>query len=185
MTKRLAKSLVVVLFLGLLLGLSSPAAAQSTAEVNFSLGYSIVNVDEWAGGSLWDWNQIMYQGNAQVYFARLGNLQIGAEAGYTHFFWYELRIPYGDYYIYRGYGPHALHVSAVARLKLGGNLFFDFGAGAYLFSGWTDFGAMGELGYMIKVSPKLSVPIKVRTTVILDNPILIPVSVSAGLLYHF
>jgi hypothetical protein len=178
MTKKLAKSLVAVLFLGVFLGLSSPAAAQSTAEVNFGLGYSIVNLDEWSGGSLSDWNQMMYQGNAQVYFARLGNLQIGAEAGYTYFFWY-------DRYDYGLHEPNALHFSAVARLKLGGNLFFDFGAGAYLFSGWTDFGALGELGYMIKVSPKLSVPIKVRTTVILDNPILIPVSVSAGILYHF
>jgi len=185
MTKKLAKSLVAVLFLGLLLRLPSPAAAQNSVEINFGLGYSVVNVERWADDDPWDWNQMLYQGNGQVYFARLGSLQVGAEAGYEYYFWYTLRYSSGSYYYYRTYEPHATHFSAVARLKLGGKLFFDFGAGAYIFSGWTDFGAMGELGYMIKVSPKLSVPIKVRTTVILDNPILIPVSVSAGLLYHF
>jgi len=184
MKQNLAKSLVAVFFLGLFLWLPSPAPAQTTVELNLGLGYSVVDVEKWYGASVYDWNQMLYHGNGQVYFARLGKLHIGAEAGYEYYFWYSVRAyPYSWFYTYE---PRATHVSVVGRMELGRNFFLDIGGGAYFFSaGFTDIGVMGALGYMIKLSPKLSLPIKVRTTVILDDPILLPVGVSAGILYRF
>jgi hypothetical protein len=123
----------------------------------------------------------MYHGNGQVYFAKLGKLQVGAEAGYEYYFWYS--VPAVGYSWYYTYEPRAAHVSVVGRMDLGGNFFVDFGGGAYFFSGgYTNIGITGALGYMIKVSDKLSVPIKVRSTVILEDPMLIPIGVSAGIL---
>ena len=183
MKKRLAALLVVALGSGFVLFLPSPASAQITAEINLGLGISIVSLEKWYGGTVIDWNKMMFGGEAQVYFAKLGKLNVGAEGGYTYHFWYT--VPSGYSWVYT-YEPTSFNFGAVARMDLPKNFFVDFGVGLHFFSGdFTRVAVMGEGGYMFKLNEKMSIPVKIRTTIIVGDPILIPIRASVGFLMHF
>lgn len=103
-----------------------------------------------------------YGGNARLFFTRLGKMRLGAEAGYTYFFWYT--VTGAGYPI--TYSPHATRVAAVLRSGLGRQMALDAGAGIYMFPSGTNLGVNAALGYFVPVGRRWSLPIKVRGDVV-------------------
>ena len=153
-------------------------------EVEGGIGITSVDKEKWAGTitPLSDWNMTAYAGGARLFFARLGTMWLGAEAGYDYFWWYTTT---GAGYPIT-YGPHATHVGPVVRVPLGRRMAVDGGAAAYLFPDGTVFGVNAALGYFIPLGRQLSLPIKVRGDVVLATAATV-VSARAlvGLSYRF
>lgn len=162
--------------------LPGPVSAQMSVEAHGGAGYTSVPIDDWTGRVAYDWNQFMSQGYAQFFFTKLGNILVGAEAGYQYFFWTSVRIPYGYTTIYRTYEADAIRIMVVGRLMLGkGGFFTEFGPALYLFGDYTDFGIAAALGYIIELNDKMYIPIKFKTAYILEEDYgLLPLGLSAG-----
>jgi hypothetical protein len=158
--------------------------AKYVLEAEGGVGTTFVDKQKWSGtiSPLSDWNTTAYAGNARLFFARLGSLRIGAEAGYNYFWWYTTGAAGTPY----TYGPHATRVGPVVRAGLGRRMAVDGGAAAYIFPGGTDYGVNAALGYFIPVGRQLSLPIKVRGDLVFDpSTTLASVLMLVGLSYRF
>lgn len=164
---------------------AAPAQAQSI-ELSGGLGYTAVDIDAWAaGGVLQDWNQFMSQVYVQVHLLAIGPLTLGVEAGYQYFLYDVVRVPYGDYPITYTRDTAATRVLATGRISLAGGFFADLGAGPYFISGGPNWGVSAAIGRHIALSSKFSIPVKLRTSIVLDDTShLLPLGLSAGLAYR-
>ena len=167
-----------------------PAASATAQSIELSggLGYTAVDLDAWVGSGAiaQDWNQFMSQVYVQLHLTDLGPMTLGIEAGYQYFFWTSVRVPYGDFPIFRDHSTCAVRLMATGRLPLASGFFADLGAGAYLFEDWTAWGLTAALGRQFALTPQLSVPVKLRTSVVLDaDAPMLPLGLSAGLAYQF
>ena len=163
--------------LGMLGAGTFPASAQVTLELHGAIGYNQVQVDSWAGQSAVDWNQFTSGAYAQLFFGGTPAVSFGIEAGYQYLLFYQIRI-----LSVVDRNVEANRVMGVARFSLGdGSVFAEAAAGAYLFEGGNDLAAAAALGTKISVSPKLSIPLKVRVDAILDSDAtMVPITISAG-----
>jgi hypothetical protein len=113
---------------------AAPAWAQVTVELEAGAGYTVVDIETMAendGEFARDWGQFMYRFAARAFFGESSGLKVGAEAGYQYFYWYSVRVPYGDTPIYREYDHSGTTVLGVVRLE-GGPALVDLGAGVAL-----------------------------------------------------
>ena len=113
---------------------ATPARAQVTVELEAGAGYTVIDIEALAEGYgefAQDWDQFMYRFAARAFFGESSGLRIGAEAGYQYFYWYSVRVPYGDYPIYREYSQEGTTVLGMVRLESGRAL-VDLGAGVAL-----------------------------------------------------
>jgi len=159
-------------------------APKYVLEVEGGIGVTSVDREKWAGAITppSDWNMTAYAGGARLFFARLGTMWLGVEAGYDYFFWYT--VTGAGYPI--TYGPHATHVGAVVRAPLGRRIALDGGAAAYMFPDGTVFGVNAALGYFIPLGGRLSLPIKVRGDAVLASAAtVVAVRALVGLSYRF
>ena len=157
---------------------------QRIIEVHGGIGYTSVDLEAWAGTEPNEWDQTMTQIEVQYFFSQVGDLTIGVELGYQYFFWYEVVIPFGATRLFRGRSAEANHLMAMGRYELSNKLYADLGLGMIFFEDWTDIGLSGALGYRIKVNEKLTIPVKFRAGIVLDNDAnLIPIGISIGLSY--
>jgi len=113
---------------------ATPARAQVTVELEAGAGYTVIDIEALAeadGEFAQDWDQFMYRFAARAFFGESSGVKVGVEAGYQYFYWYSVRVPYGDTPIYREYGQDGTTVLGVVRLQSGGAL-VDLGAGVAL-----------------------------------------------------
>ena len=169
----------------------APAARVATApapkanlvlEITGGVGYTVVNMDSWAGvvNGVNNWNNMAYWGAARLLFPMSGGLRFGVEAGYNYHFWYNY-YPGGTSYPYE-YQVNATHVAGLVRFPLGTHFTADLGAGVQMFNrAGTHPEALAALKYHIPLSARVDLPIGVRADAILSNPLLVPVRLSAGL----
>ncbi len=149
-------------------------------EITGGVGYTVVNMDSWAGTAANNWDNIAYWGAARLLFPMSGGLRFGVEAGYNYHFWYNY-YPGGTSYPYE-YQVNATHVAGLVRFPLGTRFTADLGGGVQMFNrAGTHPEALAALKYHIPLSAKLDLPIGVRADAILSNPILVPVRLSAGI----
>jgi len=175
------KKFVLIVFSILFLGLLIPtrSSGQIDVELYAGIGYTGVDIVGWTYINPYDWNQGMGHVYAQAFPLNIGIISIGAEFGFQHFFWYER-------YNYTEENVDAFRFMGIVRAYLTDKLYTELGPGAYRFGDWTDFGVMGAFGYKIGVTERLSIPIKLRAAIILDEDSnLYPVGLSAGLAYSF
>jgi hypothetical protein len=172
--------------------LARPTAAKAvpTVEPRFVLeieggaGYTSVDAQKYSETitPLSDWNTTAYTGGARLFFARAGSLRLGAEAGYSYFFWYNTGA--AGYPITRE--PHATRVGAVARAALSPRIAADAGVAAYIFPGGTVVGANAALGYFVPLGPKLSIPVRVRVDVPFTSAaMVVGITGTVGLSYRY
>ncbi|MEM9998113.1 MAG: hypothetical protein AAF809_10475 [Bacteroidota bacterium] len=174
-----------VALLSLVLIMPFAARAQVTIEVHGGVGYTAVDVDGWSQGTAVNWDQFAVPVYAQLFALQVGAAQLGLEVGYDYFFYYEVRIPDPFFTVIRGRDVEATRVHAVARLPVGGRAFVEAGAGPYFFDGFTNLGATLAVGLPIGLTPRLALPIKLRTGLVLDEDAsLVPLSLSVGLSYR-
>jgi hypothetical protein len=163
---------------------TTSASGQRTIEVYGGIGYTAVDLDAWTQTRYVDWNQTMYQGSVQAFIAQAGTVLLGVEIGYDYFFWYTVPVP--GYSYTRTREADATRLMAVARLEAPTGLFGEFGAGGFLFGDWTDLGVAASVGYKIRATPKIAVPIKLRSAYIMDaDANLLPVGISVGVAVGF
>lgn len=158
--------------------------AKYVLEIEGGVGYTSVDAQKWSEtiSDLDDWNTTAYFGGARVFFARAGSLRVGAEAGYTHFFWYTT--PGAGYGI--TYRPHATRVGPVVRAALTPRIAADVGVAAYMFPDGTVAGANASLGYFIPAGRRLSVPVKLRADVVFASVTTVAsIGATVGLSYRF
>ena len=162
------RTMIVELSAAMLIA-AAPAQAQVTLEAHAGLGYTSVNVDNWAGSSLNDWRQTAYVGYVQAFLLTSKKLSLGAELGNEYFFWYNVAIPFGSSTILSDRNVKASRVMAVVRLQGAGKIFGEAALGAHLFDGFTDGGAAAAIGYMLGAGgEKLSIPLKIRADFVND-----------------
>jgi opacity protein-like surface antigen len=164
---------------------TTPAAGSKfLLEIVGGIGTTVVDVDQWAGSTALDWGTTNYSVTGRLFFLTLGpSARLGVEGGYQYLVWYSVpglgSTPYE-------YASSPTHFAGVIRLLLGRSLTFDAGAGAHLFgSSGTKVGILAALGYQVRLSPTLSLPIQLRSDVILTDPSAIPVALNAGLGFRF
>ena len=185
--KSKSKLFLFGLTLLIFLSASDGIMGQNMLVVNGGIGYTSVDINNWSGYStLNDWEELMFQGYAQYYFHELRRINIGVEAGYQYFFWYVYEYEYYDgYYSYYKYNVECWRIMALARTDIGTKLFTEFGLGLYMFDGFTDLGITGSLGYEIEINEQLSVPLKLRTTMVFHGKANLAVlGMSIGLAYR-
>ena len=164
---------------------TTPAAdSKFLLEIVGGIGTTVVDIDTWAGATALDWNTTNYAVTGRLFFLKLGpSVRLGAEVGYQYLLWYTVpglgSTPYT-------YPSSPTHFAGVIRLPLGRNLTFDAGAGAHLFgSSGTKVGILAALGYQVRLSPAVSLPIQLRSDIILTDPSVFPVALNAGLGVRF
>ena len=168
--KSKSKLFLFGLTLLIFLSVSDVIIGQSMLSVNGSIGYTSVDKNNWSGYStLNDWGQFMSEGYAQYYFHEFRKINIGVEAGYQYFFWYEYEYYDGYYRNYYEYNVKCWRIMGMARNDVGTNLFTEFGLGLYMFDGYTDMGITGSLGYEININQQMSVPVKFRAAMVFDD----------------
>jgi hypothetical protein len=158
--------------------------AKYVLEIEGGAGYTSVDAQKWSEtiSDLDDWNTTGYFGGARFFFARAGGLRVGAEAGYSHFFWYSTSA--AGYSI--TYRPHATRVGPVVRAALTPRIAADVGVAAYMFPDGTVAGANASLGYFIPVGRQLSFPVKVRADVVFASVTTVAsIGATVGLSYRY
>lgn len=158
--------------------------AKYLLEIEGGVGYTSVDAQAWSEtiSDLDDWNTMAFLGSARLFFARAGKLRVGAEAGYSHFFWYTTSA--AGYAI--TYRPHATRVGPVVRAALSPRIAADVGVAAYLFPDGGIAGANASLGYFIPAGRQLSVPVKLRADVVFASATaLASIGATIGLSYRF
>jgi hypothetical protein len=159
---------------------ASPVLSQ-TIEIDGGVGYTAVDMEAWAGVEPYDWNNMASYVNAQVLFPISATVSLGAGAGYQYLFWYDFR--YLSSYI--TYEAEATRITGIARFHFNRN-FIDLTFGTYLFEDYSNFAGGVNLGRAFRLSEKLSLPVKISTTVIVDSDAMIlPITVGTGLSYKF
>lgn len=171
----------------LLLALTpASGAAQWAVEAHVAFGYTAVDIDGWSYETRGDdYSHLMVDGYAQVFpGVALGSLQLGAEAGYQHFFWYDVdSCPSCSSGTLVTREVDALRIMGVGRAPVGEAAFLEVAAGAVLFGGWTDLGLTVGLGYALPLSG-YTVPVKARIGYVLDTDAsLLPFGAGAGIAF--
>jgi hypothetical protein len=164
---------------------TTPAAEPKfLLEVVGGIGTTVVDIDAWAGTAAIDWNTTNYSFTGRLFFLKLGSsARLGAEVGYQYLLWYSVpglgSTPYT-------YPSSPTHFAGVIRLPLGRGFSFDAGVGAHMFgSSGTKVGILAALGYHVRLSPTITLPIQVRSDYIMTDPSAIPVALNAGLGFRF
>jgi hypothetical protein len=160
------------------------AEAKYVLEIEGGIGSTFVDEQKWSEtiSPLDDWNTTAYLGDGRLFITSVGNLRVGAEVGYTHFFWYTTSA--AGYAI--TYRPHATRIGPVVRVALAPRIAADIGVTAYMFPDGAVAGTNASLGYFIPAGRQLSVPIKLRAdAVFASSTTLVSVAATVGLSYRF
>lgn len=147
-------------------------------ELSGGIGYTSVDLQKWGGAQSTNEELLLSQFDARLFFARAGGFQLGVEGGYRYFFYYE--VPFGTNMLTRDVA--ATRIGAVARRPLNGVLSFDFGAAAYMFDGFTDFGVSGAMVFRIPAG-KIGIPLHLRTDLVFDEQMLVGSGATLGLAF--
>lgn len=164
--------------------------SQHSIESTIALGGSIVDIenlvlmDEIQGTVAEDWGQFS-GGMSFQYFYEINKLaSVGLEIMYQHLYWYEVRVPYGAYDIYREYSINAFKFAPVFRLGGSGKVALDIGPAEFIFRDGVSFGSFLSLNYNIPLSEKLVIPIKARAEYMgLYGVNVFPLTLNAGIRY--
>ncbi len=163
---------------------AAPAAAQRAVELHVGGGYTIVDVQKASGqsGEVRAEEQGMYQVYGRFFFMPVGRAMLGAEAGYRYLYYYE--VPYAPFgYLSRDIAP--THVAGLLKLPLAGGLAVEGGAGLFFYEEGSSLGIFGAAGYDVPIIRQVSLPIRVRMDLLIEDPAAIPVGATVGAAFRF
>jgi hypothetical protein len=146
-------------------------------EVSGGVGFTSLDVEKWGGSGTTNEEQMLSAFDARVLFLNAGGFQLGLEGGYRYFFYYE--VPFGTNTLYRDVA--ATRFGAVARRPLSTYVSLDFGAAAYMFEDFTDMGASAALVFRFPITPRVSIPLHLRTDLVFDEQMIIGSAATLGL----
>lgn len=175
-TARLTLGLALVATVAMPVG--AHAQRQVTIEVSGGGGITVVDVQKASGqtSEVRGEEKGTYQYFGRVFFADLGPARFGVEVGYQYLYFYE-----APYIGYLDRDIDAMRYAAVLRFSAPGSVVFETGAGVYSFDGGSVFSALGAAGLDFALTDKVSIPIRARADIVLDDALTIPVGATLGL----
>jgi hypothetical protein len=187
-TKRNTSRWAVIIFIGSSILFIQPAATTNaqTLEFDGGIGYAAVDITAWEGAEPYDWEQMTSYYGLNILFPINDVISLGGGVRHQYLFWYDTR------YFYSG-SPYSTITHEVTATRIAANvrfnfnrLFIDVALGPYFFDGFNDFSGTGSFGYNIKLSEKLSLPVRLSAGLILDTDAsIIPITTGIGLSYRF
>jgi hypothetical protein len=180
---RYTRRLAITAILTILGAVPIRLSAQRSVELFAGGGMTAGDIGTWSGARLNDWNQTLYDGHAQFFFAGTGGLRFGVEVGHSYLMWYSYNYcPNCDYPQYTESDVSSTRAMAVVRFDSPTRLFFEVAGGVHHIDDFNDLGGFAGVGYRIPLGASLELPIKLRAGVILDSDQnLYPIALSAGL----
>ncbi len=174
----------------ILIAFSVPNYAQifgfEYAEAYYGYGYTGVDLDEWVGTSLWNWDQANYGGHVQIFFLKAGPVTAGLQLGYQTLFWYETRSDAGfSSPIYRQYWPGSTQIMIIGQTGTEKGWFSEFGVGGYSGESISGLAVAGGGGYRIGLKGGFGIPLKVRIDALFAEQPMLVSTFFAGLSYRF
>jgi hypothetical protein len=179
------KFMKVVLFCAFIAYVSPSQAFDLNIKPNF--WGTLVDVQKAMETTLETWNQYAYGGTIQVLFElKPGGLQIGAETGASHLYYWE-----EQYYAYdpdpvprwRWGDMWTWHLGGVIEKKLSRSFYLQGGASLHDFlngSGITP-GLSAAAGYAFPLSGSIRLPVEIRADAVFGNATPIMLRASVGL----
>ncbi|MEQ8555280.1 MAG: hypothetical protein RIC06_21560 [Cyclobacteriaceae bacterium] len=176
--------------LTILIALSIPTYSQvfgfDYAEAYYGYGYTAIDLEEWVGSTLWNWDQANYGGHVQVFFLRAGPVAAGIQLGYQTLFWYETRSDAGFATpIYRQYWPGATQIMIVGQTGGEKGWFSEFGIGGYSGESISGLAITGGGGYRIGLNRGFGIPLKIKIDALFAEQPMLVSTFFAGLSYRF
>lgn len=175
----------ILVLLVCLLPLTS-SFAQLSFEGTIGVGPTIINIerlvaiDEITNTVAQDWGQFCHGFSGQGFYD-IGNIGIGIEFMYQSLYWYSVRIPYGDYSLYRDYEISAFKISPLVRFRSDNAFNIDMGPEINFNSDGIMYGILLSINYFIKISDKIDIPVKLRSELISSIVIMVPITLNAGI----
>jgi hypothetical protein len=163
---------------------AAPAAAQRAVELHVGGGYTVVDVQRASGQSdeVEEEDQGMFQVFGRFFFMPVGRAMLGAEAGYRYLYYYEVPYPPFDYL---SRDVATTHVAGLLRLPLARWLAVEGGAGLFFSEDGTSLGVFGAAGFDLPLAQRLSLPIRARIDLLMEDPVVIPFGATIGAAYRF
>lgn len=176
----LSRTVLVAATIAIAIRLPTMAGAQRNpilVEAEGLVGYSAVNLEKWAKGSPYDWDQGASGASARL-LVPVGRAYMGIEYGFQYLFWYEHRYEWG----YSESDVESQHFSAITRFSPAPRVDVDAGIGLHLFSDFTDPGLYLGASYRLIESARFSIPVGIRVDPVFDSDALVvPISLKLGL----
>jgi hypothetical protein len=167
---------------GILALTATGVGAQRTIEVTGGAGYTSTDLEGFYGGTLNDWNQAWYGGHAVIVPFAMGPIGVGVEAGWQFLAWFDYQGLSGS--VYRELT--AFNVMGLVRVPLSDFFFSELTAGVFVFDEFTDPAIGAALGGRIPIALGWSIPVKLRTNLILDEDTnFVPIALEIGVGYDF
>jgi len=175
---------------GILIAFTVPAYSQTFgfefAEAYYGYGYTAIDMEEWVGSTLWNWDQANYGGHVQVFFMKAGPISAGLQLGYQTLFWYETRSDAGfSTPIYRQYWPGSTQIMIIGQTGGLNGWFTEFGIGAYSGESISGLAIAGGGGYRISLNGGFGIPLKIKVDAIFAEQPLAVTTFFAGVSYRF
>ncbi len=161
-----------------------PTSAQRSVEAYGFIGYTGVNVEDWAGTGfpLREYDQFNSGYYLQVFPYANELFSVGLEYGYSYLLYYTF---FNEFTTVER-NVDATRLLAMIRLFPQEKIFFEGGLGYYFFDGFSDFTVGLAAGYRFKVLESLSIPIKFRNNFIFDSAAnIIQPGIDIGVAYGF
>lgn len=156
---------------------ATPARSQVRLELDAEAGYTVVDIETLAeddGEIAQDWNQFMYRLAARVILGEVSGVTVGAELGFQYLYWYQVRVPYGDFPFSREYDQSGTTALGLIRVTSGRTV-LDAGAGLAML-GKTRPMVSAAVG--TEIFPDVSV--RVRADALLTGALTVPLGVSVS-----
>lgn len=165
--------------------LTATLVKAQTIEFDGGVGYSSVDMTSWAGDEPSEWGQMTSYYGLNILFPLSEKISIGGGVRHHYLFWYDIRYPFGNTTTTLTREVQATRIAANIRFNFN-RLFIDVAPGLYLFEDFSDFSVTGSLGYNIRLTEKLALPLRISAGFIADaETSIIPITGGAGLSYRF
>jgi len=149
-------------------------------------GYTMVDIESWSRFRRVDArSQDLAGGLGRVFVVRLGQLRVGAEAGFQHLFWYQLEAQSPGLIVRRRVNVAPRYGGVVFRLVERSRLDVDYGFGFHSFDETSRPGSHFAATFRVLQWRGFSLPIGARFATILDEEaMMVPIALKAGVSFR-
>ena len=186
------RSIALVTVAALALGLPRATSAQERRASPWSFeldalgGYTMVNIERWSRFRRVDArSQDLAGGLGRVFVVYLGQLRVGAEAGFQHLFWYQIEGQSPGLIVRRRVNVAPQYGGVVFRLVERSRLDVDYGFGFHFFGETSRPGTHFSATFRLVKWRGFSLPIGARFATILDEEaMMVPIALKAGVSFR-
>jgi hypothetical protein len=180
------KPLMIALALGFLGTAAASAQGNTVVGLQLGPGYTVIDLPsalDYDDDELDDWNQFFGAIKLQGTFARLGNVRVGAEIGYSRLYYYYAIVQYVPNDLIYEEDVWVWSVAGLAALDVSPQIELQGAAGLYGFDDGITFGLKGAALYRLQVAEKVAIPVGASVDVIFGDGTPIGLALAVGVEY--